>query len=528
MMKRAVSYARVSTDDQADKGYSLPSQLELCRKYAERLGFEIVAELREDYSGATPIAERPDGKKLAALLKSGQADAVIVYQVDRLSRDIVDLLATVRLWLRAGVEVHTCDIGKIESELDIVLVIKGWQGSDERKKIVERTSRGRYAKAKAGKVVGNGWSPYGYRYVVEAFEIVEGEAKIVCLIFRWFVDGDEDGHPLSLRAIARKLSEMGVSVPRSVGRVRSARLWDHSTVYRILSNETYIGVWHYGKQIWSGGKRGTRSTAEQVAVPVPAIVDRETWEQAQARLEYNKQMASRNAKREYLLRGRVRCGCDYAMVGDSHRGRESYWYRCARHGRYFAGLEEKQCTEKAARGDVLETVVWEYVLDLWSNRERFEKALRAAQVAEQEAEQPKREQLAIVLEQIAESEAEAAKLADAIKNVKGGAVGRALQEKIDHLESLYAAQLCKRDELQAALDTNQLTDDSIELALRFREDVVVGMQNPTFEDKRRALEFLRTQVTVKDGKARVKCRVLVQPRVFELRVFYSPRSRPGR
>ena len=41
--KRAVLYARVSTDDQADKGYSLPSQLDACRKYAERLGYLVVA-----------------------------------------------------------------------------------------------------------------------------------------------------------------------------------------------------------------------------------------------------------------------------------------------------------------------------------------------------------------------------------------------------------------------------------------------------------------------------------------------------
>lgn len=44
---------------------------------------------------------------------------------------------TVRNWLRVGVEVYALDVGKIESELDIVLVIKGWQGSDERKKIRE-------------------------------------------------------------------------------------------------------------------------------------------------------------------------------------------------------------------------------------------------------------------------------------------------------------------------------------------------------------------------------------------------------
>lgn len=63
MTKKAAIYARVSTDDQADKGYSLtPSQLEGSRQYIERLGYSVVAEFREDHSGATPVAERPQGK----------------------------------------------------------------------------------------------------------------------------------------------------------------------------------------------------------------------------------------------------------------------------------------------------------------------------------------------------------------------------------------------------------------------------------------------------------------------------------
>jgi site-specific DNA recombinase len=108
-MRKAVLYARVSTDDQADRGYSLPSQIDLCRKYAERLGYPVVAELTEDISGAIPIAERPEGKKLVAMFKARQADALIAYQVDRLYRDNIELLIAVRMWLRAGVEVHTCD-----------------------------------------------------------------------------------------------------------------------------------------------------------------------------------------------------------------------------------------------------------------------------------------------------------------------------------------------------------------------------------------------------------------------------------
>jgi site-specific DNA recombinase len=87
MTKRAVLMARVSTDEQAEKGYSLPSQLEACRKYAEEHGFGVVAEITDDCSGAIPVAERPGGAKVYDMLRKGQADVVIQYTIDRTARD---------------------------------------------------------------------------------------------------------------------------------------------------------------------------------------------------------------------------------------------------------------------------------------------------------------------------------------------------------------------------------------------------------------------------------------------------------
>ena len=84
------------------------------------MGYAVVAEFREDHSGAIPVAERSQGKRLTEMVKLRELDAVVVHQVDRLSRDIVDLLATVRNWLCTGIEVYALDVGKIESELDIV------------------------------------------------------------------------------------------------------------------------------------------------------------------------------------------------------------------------------------------------------------------------------------------------------------------------------------------------------------------------------------------------------------------------
>jgi site-specific DNA recombinase len=126
MTKLTAIYARVSTDDQAERGYSLPSQIEACQNFADQKDLEVAAIYQDDVSGAKPISARPDGHELQMAIDSGQIKTVIVYQVDRLSRDIVDLLTVIRGWLQAGVEIFALDIGQVTSELDIVLVIKGW------------------------------------------------------------------------------------------------------------------------------------------------------------------------------------------------------------------------------------------------------------------------------------------------------------------------------------------------------------------------------------------------------------------
>ena len=68
-MKRAVLYARVSTDEQAEKGYSLSSQIEACRKYAEGHGFSIAVEFREDYTGTR--LDRPELDELRGMIERG-------------------------------------------------------------------------------------------------------------------------------------------------------------------------------------------------------------------------------------------------------------------------------------------------------------------------------------------------------------------------------------------------------------------------------------------------------------------------
>jgi len=91
----------------------------------------------------------------------------------------------------------------------------------------------------------------------------------------------------------------------------------------------------------------------------------------------------------------------------------------------------------------------------------------------------------------------------------GDVVRHALEAQIADVEKRYAALTKERNELESLLDARRLTEEAVKAALRFREDVVTGMQNPSFENKRKILELLDTQVTVKDRRIKTTCLIPV-------------------
>ena len=84
-------YVRVSTQQQAEKGYSLQTQIDACKKKAEELGASSVKVYKDDgYSGA--YLERPALDDLRDAVSQKLHDAIIIYDIDRLARDTMHLL----------------------------------------------------------------------------------------------------------------------------------------------------------------------------------------------------------------------------------------------------------------------------------------------------------------------------------------------------------------------------------------------------------------------------------------------------
>src|SRR3954452_15300173 len=89
MILPAVISLRVSTDEQAEEGYSLPAQERACRAYCELQGWPIIAVVvDEGLSGTLPPSARPGLAAALDLIRSGQARALIVHKLDRLARSI--------------------------------------------------------------------------------------------------------------------------------------------------------------------------------------------------------------------------------------------------------------------------------------------------------------------------------------------------------------------------------------------------------------------------------------------------------
>ena len=84
---RTAIYARVSSDEQADRNLSIPAQLEACRYLAKGKGWKVVAEFHEGYESAKPGKTRPTFEKLLAAARRREFDLVLVHKLDRFARD---------------------------------------------------------------------------------------------------------------------------------------------------------------------------------------------------------------------------------------------------------------------------------------------------------------------------------------------------------------------------------------------------------------------------------------------------------
>lgn len=225
--KAAVIYIRVSTADQAEHGVSLDAQRERLSAYAVACGLEMVAVVREEgISGTIPLADRPEGSRVAEMVSSGKVRHVIALKLDRLFRSAVDALATTAEWDKSGIALHLVDMGGSSLNTGsamgrMMLTMMAGFAQFERDLTAERTTAALAHK----KANGAAYSPTPFGKTREGDALLDNkeEQGIITRIRAWREEG------FSLRGIASRLNDEGVST-------KQGRTWHASTVRYILNN----------------------------------------------------------------------------------------------------------------------------------------------------------------------------------------------------------------------------------------------------------------------------------------------------
>lgn len=369
---RTIIYTRVSTEDQAEK-YGIAAQLRACRKYAAEHGLQVTAEISDEgISGV--ILDRPGLDRIRQLVRDGVVDVVLMLDTDRLSRELAHLLI-----LKPEIERHA-RLEFVASRFEdspsgrMFFGIRGVIAQYERDLTRERTIRGRRERARSGLIVG-GRTAYGYEYRAGALIEDRERAAVVRRIFAGYDSGE------SIRAITRALRESGVPT-------WSGKKWGHSSIRRILVNETYCGVAHYGL-LQREGTVLRRSAGEVISLAVPALVSREQWLRVQARLAENP--LSGRPSPAFLLRGILYCAaCGKRMHGE--RGKRDSAYRCA--GRDVLRHSGEPCRARASVAGV-DAAAWNALVGAFGNPDSLRAALERHEASLRSADPVDSERLAV-------------------------------------------------------------------------------------------------------------------------------------
>ncbi|EDO1223660.1 recombinase family protein [Listeria innocua] len=300
--RRAVLYLRVSTQEQATEGYSIPAQRQNGIEQAKRMGYEVVSVYADEGESGKSTKKRLAYQRMMQDAKNHKFDLVIIWKHTRLGRNMLDILHTVDELLQ-----HDIGLYSISEQFDIttssgklMLQLLGSFGEFERNQISENVQMAmkslvrdqkRYA---GGRRLGyiSGTDEQGSKQLI----VEKDEAKIVQLIYAKYMGGE------GYRSIANFLNRQGYKTLKG-------NAFSTTAIKDILKNKIYAGYIEYARYLnWDTKRRkGKNPTPILVDGNHEPIIDRTTYGRVQERLLQEGKKPIWNHSGENLLTGLLRC-----------------------------------------------------------------------------------------------------------------------------------------------------------------------------------------------------------------------------
>ena len=324
---RGVIYARYSSDNQREE--SIEGQIRENTAYAEKNGITIVGHYI-DRALSAKTDDRPEFQRMIADSSKKMFDVIIVWKLDRFSRNRYDSARHKATLRKYGVKVVSATEAIADGPSGILMesVLEG-MAEYYSAELSEKITRGMTENALKCKYNGS-HVPFGF--VIDEnrnYQINETLAPIVVEIYERYASGE------AIKSIIDDLNARGLKTSKGAK-------FGNNSIHSILMNRMYMGEYHFGEIIIPNG--------------IPAIVSEELFNRVAERKKKNQHASAHNkGKERYILSTKLFCGkCMTMMVGGSGQkknGNIYRYYKCA------SAKRKKGCDKKAVRKEWIEDEV---------------------------------------------------------------------------------------------------------------------------------------------------------------------------
>jgi site-specific DNA recombinase len=500
--QRAALYLRVSTARQAEHDVSIPDQKRQGEAYCTSRGYQLVETYVEPGASATND-RRPEFQRMieAGTSKPAPFDVVIVHSFSRFFRDHFELEFYVRKLAKNGVRLVsiTQEMGDDPMHVmmrQIMALFDEYQSKENAKHVM------RALKENARQGFWNGsLPPIGYRVVAaeqrgakikKKLEIDPLHADTVRLIYRLALEGDGTTGQMGVKNIVSYLNSRRIFT-RDGGR------WGIGQVHRVLTRRTYMGEHEFNKR---SKAKELKPVSEIVTVPVPPIIDRETFDAVQARLKARnpKVMPARVISGPIMLTGLIHCAkCGGAMTIRTGKGGRYRYYACSMKARQGPTA----CTGMAVPMEKLDDLVADHLERQLLQPERLERILACVLDRRQEQSERRREHIAGLNKRAAESELRLKRLYDAIEAGVADIDDPALKDRIDGLKAIRDQAKVDAERAQAMLDSSGARAVTPQMVRAFARTARQRIRLEGGGYRRDHLRALAQRVEVAEGEVRI-------------------------
>ena len=499
---RAALYLRVSTARQAEHDVSIPDQKRQGEAYCESRGLQLVETFIEPGASATND-RRPEFQRMieAGTSKPAPFDVVVVHSFSRFFRDHFELEFYVRKLAKNGVKLVsiTQEMGDDPMHVmmrQIMALFDEYQSKENAKHVM------RALKENARQGFWNGsLPPIGYRTVAaeqrgakvkKKLEIDPLHADTVRLIYRLALEGDGTTGQMGVKNIVSYLNSRRIFT-RDGGR------WGIGQVHRILTRRTYMGEHEFNKR---SKTKELKPTSEIVTVPVPPIIDKETFDAVQKLLKARnpKVMPARVISGPTMLTGLIHCAkCGGAMTIRTGKGGRYRYYTCS----IKARQGPTACEGMAVPMEKLDDLVADHLEGQLLQPERLETVLAAALDRREEHAERRREHIAELSKRAAESELRLKRLYDAIEAGVADLDDPALKDRIDGLKAIRDQAKADADRAQAMLQNSGQKAVTPQMLRKFATTARERIRLEGGGYRRDHLRALAQRVEVAEGEVRI-------------------------